>query len=249
MAGKKKRSSAANLTLMPVDLRKRRRIRVYTSLAVVFALLAAWIGGDIVGRHRDNSTEVALAQAEVDANKLRVELQTARDELALLRTGSQVAQEAQDKVRGEIRELRGQIAELEEAVAFYKNVMSPGSGEQGLRIEKLDLAAGKGANVINYRLVLTQVGDNRRYLSGDVKMMLAGRRGEEAVEVPVATLLASGSETRFKFRYYQELTGSLTLPEDVVAEQITVKANVSGRDNKEKSFIWQMQETSSAWSG
>ena len=99
MAGKKKRSSAANLTLMPVDLRQRRRVRVYTSLAVVLAILLSWVGGDIVGRHRDNSTELALLQAEQDADTLRKELQTARDELALLRTGSQVAQEAQDKVR------------------------------------------------------------------------------------------------------------------------------------------------------
>ena len=52
-------------------------------------------------------------------------------------------------------------------MAFYKSVMAPGSVEQGLRIEKFDLAATSTEGEFAFRLVLTQVGDNRNNIAGD----------------------------------------------------------------------------------
>lgn len=250
MAKKRKSSRNHEVTLVPVNLHRRRRIRVYTSLLVLLAVLAAWVGGDVTGRYRDNAAELERDALQVRIRQVSEELQAARDELALHRTGAEVALEAQDQVRGEIRELRGQIAELEEAVAFYKSVMSPGAGEQGVRIEKIGVAAANEPGVFTYRFVLTQVGDNRRHASGQVAVTLRGRRGDEAVTLTLTDLLATGSETRFRFRYYQELTGRFTLPEDVLPEQLTVTASVNGNraEAPEKSLIWQLEDVNSAGS-
>ena len=241
MARKRKSAKDHDVTLVPVNLRRRRRIRVYTTLFVIVALLAAWVGGDVTGRYRDNAAELQR-DALVEQNRDLVrQLQSARDELALYRTGAEVAQQAQ---------LRGQIAELEEAVAFYKSVMSPGAGEQGVRIEKVGVAAASEPRTYTYRFVLTQVGDNRRYASGQVTMILRGRRGDEAITMTLNDQLAAGSETGFRCRYYQELTGRFSLPEDVEPEQLTVSASVSGRrqENPEKSLIWQLEERNSVGS-
>ena len=250
MAKKRKPGKEHDVTLVPVNLHRRRRIRVYTSLLVIAAVLAAWVGGDVTGRYRDNAAEIERDALKQQARQLAEQLQVARDELALHRTGAEVAQEAQDQVRGEIRELRGQIAELEEAVAFYKSVMSPGTGEQGVRIEKVGVAAASEPGTYTYRFVLTQVGDNRRHASGEVTITLRGRRGDEAVTMILSDQLAAGSETRFRFRYYQELTGRFSLPEDVVPEQMTVSASVSGsrQSNPEKSLIWQLEDRNSVGS-
>lgn len=247
-----KKRTAANrhdITLVPVNLHRRRRVRVYTTLLVILSILGAWVGGDVTGRYRDNTAELERDSLRGEVARLEAELRAVRDELVLHRTSAEVAQEAQGQVRGEIRELRGQIAELEEAVAFYKNVMSPGSGEQGVRIEKVGVAAGNESSVYTYRLVLTQVGDNRRYASGEVALTLTGRQGDQPLSLPLGPQLAAGSETRFRFRYYQELTGRFTLPEDVVPERLDVNASVSGRKEKpEKTFIWQLEDRNSVGS-
>ena len=221
------------MVLVPVDRRRRRRLRVYGGLFVILAVLVAFVAG----------------QVSVRENTSRMERDRAR--LALHRTGTEVSQQAQEQVRSEIRDLRGQLAELEEAVAFYKSVMAPGSVEQGLRIEKFDLAATSTEGEFAFRLVLTQVGDNRNNIAGDVLLKLAARKGEKTMQLSGSDVLAEGSETRFRFRYFQELTGKLRLPADIVPEQITVEAINSARRNQktEKTYIWQLQERSGAWAG
>ncbi|MFN3714638.1 MAG: DUF6776 family protein [Alcanivoracaceae bacterium] len=251
MAKKRPGSPVDDMVLVPINRRRRRRLRVYGSLAVLLLLMAAFVGGQISVRENTSRLERDRARLTDQVTRLDSALQSARNELALHRTGTQVAQQAQEQVRSEIRDLRGQLAELEEAVAFYKSVMAPGSVEQGLRIERFELAPAGTSGEVAFRLVLTQVGDNRNNVAGDVLLRLAGRQGNEAVQLSGSDMLVEGSETRFRFRYFQELTGRLRLPDDVQAEQITVEAISGTRRNQktEKTYIWQLQERSGAWAG
>jgi hypothetical protein len=251
MMKKRPGSPVDDMVLVPINRRRRRRLRVYGSLAVLLLLMAAFVGGQISVRENTSRLERDRARLSEQVTRLDSALQSARNELALHRTGTQVAQQAQEQVRSEIRDLRGQLAELEEAVAFYKSVMAPGSVEQGLRIERFELAPAGTSGEVAFRLVLTQVGDNRNNVAGDVLLRLAGRRGKESVQLSGSDMLVEGSETRFRFRYFQELTGRLRLPDDVQPEQITVEAISGTRRNQktEKTYIWQLQERSGAWAG
>jgi Skp family chaperone for outer membrane proteins len=252
MARKKRRgSSVDNIVLEQVNPRRRRRVRVYTVLSVMLALLAAFVGGEITGRQGELAAEARQQTLEKEVKQLQASLQSARDELALHRTSTKVAESAQAQVRQEIKTLRDQVAELEEAVAFYKNVMAPGSEEEGLHIEKLDISATDEANVYSYKLVLTQLGDNRAYLAGQVQMNLSAREADQDLSLGGSDMLAEGSETKFRFRYFQELTGQLKLPEGVSPSRLKVEAVATGRrrDRAEKDFTWQLQEKNGAWAG
>lgn len=248
MTRRKKRRSPEELMLIPVDPVRRRRVRVYAGLGLVLALLVAFFGGEIRGRQGELNAEQERDELVQEVKQLRRELQTARDELALQRTSTEMAEQAQTQVRQQIKSLRDQVAELEEAVSFYKNVMAPGSRDEGLHIEKFDLAETDEPGLYRYKLVLTQVGDNRAYLSGQVQLKLAATRGEEAVAVGHSDLLAEGSETSFRFRYFQELGGRLRLPEGVAPGRLTVEAVATGRrrDRAEKEFNWRLQESNGA---
>ena len=239
------------MVLVPLDRRRRRRMRVYGSLMVTLVVLGAFVAGQISVRENTSRLERERSRLSDQVRVLDSSLQSTRNELALHRTGTQVSQQAQEQVRSEMRDLRGQLAELEEAVAFYKNVMAPGSVEQGLRIEKFDLAPSGVPGEVAFRLVLTQVGDNRNNVAGDVLLRLSGTRGEQTVLLSGSDILAEGSETRFRFRYFQELTGRLRLPEGLQPEQITVEAISGARRNQktEKTYVWQLQERSGAWAG
>ena len=43
---------------------------------------------------------------------------------------------------------------------------------------------------------------------------------------------------KFKFRYFQDMAGSFTLPEGFVAEKVLVTAKQSGKDELQVSFPW-----------
>jgi hypothetical protein len=251
MMKKRPGSPVDDMVLVPINRRRRRRLRVYGSLAVVLLVLLAFVGGQISVRENTSRMERDRARLSDQVNQLDLALQSARNELALHRTGTQVAQQAQEQVRSEIRDLRGQLAELEEAVAFYKSVMAPGSVEQGLRIERFELAPAGTSGEVAFRLVLTQVGDNRNNITGDVLLRVAGRQGDAAIQLSGSDMLVEGSETRFRFRYFQELTGRLRLPDNVQPEQITVEAISGTRRNQktEKTYMWQLQERGGAWAG
>lgn len=251
MARRKKKTSPEELMLVPVDPLRRRRLRVYGALALVLALLAAYVGGEIRGRQGEISAERERDELLLQVRELEEQLQSARDDLALQRTSTEMAEQAQSQVRQEIRSLRDQVAELEEAVSFYKNVMAPGSREEGLHIEKLDLEPAAEPGLYRYKLVLIQLGDNRAYLSGQVQMQMAASSEEEAVTIDHGSLLADDSETRFRFRYFQELSGHLRLPEGVAPERVTVEAVATGRrrDRAEKEFNLRLQESNGARPG
>lgn len=243
-AKKKRRSSQHDLVLQPINPMSQRRIRIYLSLFIVLALIGAWVGGEYTGRYLQKEYADELADLRQEYMLQGLELQAARDELALHRTGAEVAEEAQGQVRSEIKELRNQLAELEEAVAFYKSVMSPNSAEQGLRIEKFTITPASDPGTYSYRLVLTQVGDNRRRISGNVMLSLQGGAEGSLVDLPLKEQLKPQSETTYRFRYYQELEGGFMLPDNLAPKTIKVEVNVAGsrQDKQEQILVWPLEK-------
>ena len=100
------------MVLVPVDRRRRRRLRVYGSLFVMLAVLVAFVAGQVSVRENTSRMERDRARLATEVDQLDAALRAARNELALHRTGSEVSQQAQEQVRSEIRDLRGQLAEL-----------------------------------------------------------------------------------------------------------------------------------------
>lgn len=250
MARKKRGSSADEVMLVPVVPARRRRIRVYGGLGAALLLVVAFVAGDISGREGERAAERERDRLASEVSELQDKLKAARDELALHRTSAEMADQAQAQVRQEIRTLRDQVAELEEAVSFYKNVMAPGSDEEGLHIEKLAMAPADEPHTYDYKLVLTQLGNNRAYLSGQVQLQFTGQL--EGKEVSLGgELLSDNSETGFRFRYFQELTGRVRLPEGMAPSRIKVEAVATGRrrDRAERDFTWQLQENNGAGTG
>ena len=251
LRGRRRRSNASEMILVPVDPRMRRRIYLFGGAALLLVLVAVFIGGRISAERADRQVVSERTRLLQETRQLTNSLQAAREELVLHRTGSEMATQAQEQLRQELRGLRDQIAELEEAVAFYKNVMSPGAGEEGLRIERLEVTPTSQSGTYGYRLVLTQVGDNSSFISGNVSVSLDGMRDGEPFTVQTDELMAEQAETRFRFRYFQELGGRIQLPDDFTPQQLRVEAASSGRGAQtvERNFSWQVQERDGAWAG
>jgi len=236
----KSRAGIDDVTLVPVSpSRQKKRRRIWTVALLILAGVL-FFGGFWTGSSGALDTSEANQRLRSDLKSAKRELEAARNELALYRTDTEVTRQARETLRQEIKSLRDQAAELEEAVVFYKSVMAPGASE-GLQIEKMVLQPDDEAGSYRYRVVLVQAGDNRNYLSGDISLALRGTRAGEPFTLTGSDWLADGSETRFRFRYFQELNGRFQVPEGVELEAVDVEAESGGRNRYQiqKTVKWQ----------
>ena len=178
-------------------------------------------------------------RAQLARSLLVVEEQ--RQEIADLKVGTQIDTRANEEVQETVEELQDRIAQLNEEIGFYKGVMVPDAENKGLRIERLDVRAAGDANQYRYSLLLTQVVDKHDYIAGDVSIQLEGRQGDLEAVLPLADVSERSGSIRFRFRYFQNIDGEMTIPVGFEPQAITVVAQATGRDDQrlERSFSWE----------
>ena len=77
-------------------------------------------------------------------------------------------------------------------------------------------------------------------VSGDVHMDIVGKQdGEEQVVLSLTELgFTSTYPLKFKYRYFQDLTGTFALPAGFVPDRVLVTARQNGKDAVQASFPW-----------
>ncbi|QQD25144.1 hypothetical protein GJQ55_11995 [Venatoribacter cucullus] len=204
--------------------------------AVYFLLLIALVGvGGYYGGLYDSMSRIQ--QLTLERDSLSSELQAAERSIAsftqrvnVLEKGGEVDRKATEGIRQTVKELKAQISTLEEEVSFYKGIMAPSSNDRGLRVSKIDIAALENVGSFRYSIMLTQVADNSSYISGLAAVNFVGLRNGERVILPLRDLDSSVTDlgVKFRFRYFQEISGELQLPEQFVPEQVQVVLQSTG---------------------
>jgi len=150
--------------------------------------------------------------------------------------------QALDEVQGTIINLRETIAQLQEDVLFYKQIMSPENNETGLMIGQLDLESTGDPGRIRYRLELRQLGNNDNIISGYANVNVLGNQNRQEISLPLRTLAADVDQIDIKlqFRYFQNIEGVMELPAGFEPVGIQIVAVDEGNDEKtvQKSFAW-----------
>ena len=135
---------------------------------------------------------------------------------------------ANERLRRTIKELRDQIGALEEEARFYRRLVAPSEAERGFRIEQLSLSATPEPERFGYRLLLTQIVDRHDWLEGGVRVEVSGERDGVAERHALGELAGEeGFAGSFRFLYFQEFSGQLSLPEGFVPHAVTVTASVN----------------------
>jgi hypothetical protein len=172
-------------------------------------------------------------------------LASVRQELADLKLGAQVDTRANEEVRQSMESLQSQIAELNEEIRFYKGVMVPNAGAKGLRIERLDISSAAQSNQYRFSLMLTQVVDKHEFIQGVVGITVAGKQGDKVTSYQLNELSESfAGDIRFRFRYFQNVEGEITVPEGFSPTHMLIVAQPAraGMVAIERTFDWQLRE-------
>jgi len=229
-----------------VIVKRRQGFRFWRFFWLVVLIAGTAAGGYFYGYY-DSRTQVKNLKTERDflQGSLRKSEQTIDDltqRVAILEKGGEVDRRAADDFRETVRQLSDEVARLEQDVAFYKGIMAPGSGDKGLRVSKIDIVPGDRPDQYTYSVMLTQVVDNSSYIQGQAAVNVVGVRDGEKVVLPLRDLDAEvdGLGIVFRFRYFQEIKGTMTVPANFIPEQVQVVLQSQGSNSQrvEETRLW-----------
>lgn len=164
-----------------------------------------------------------------------------QQELINTEQASAVDRQALEEVQDTILNFRETIAQLEEDVLYYKQIMSPENNDTGLMIGQLDLVNMNDAGRVRYRLELRQVGNNDNIISGYANVNILGSQDRQEISMPLRSVAVDENQLdiRLQFRYFQNIQGELLLPERFEPVGVQIIAVDEGNDETvQKSFAW-----------
>lgn len=164
-----------------------------------------------------------------------------RQEIASLKLGGEVDSRATEEVWQTVESLQDEIALLNEEIKFYKGVMVPNAEDKGLRIERLDVKNTADSHKFKYSLLLTQVVDKHDFVQGGVEISVLGKEGDIDLQLKLSELNAAQKDSiGFRFRYFQNIDGELSVPAGFEPREVMIVARSFGRNAQrlEKKFNW-----------
>jgi cell division protein FtsB len=218
---------------------------VFGGLLVLLALVAGYLvfefgrisaGYDVV----DAATQ--RGQLEDQIESLSEHVAELQQEVARLETNREIDREAYKRVEGSLLTLQAKIKEQQDAIAFYRGIVSPADGKPGLRVHDFRLTRGAVEREFKLRLVLVQAMKHDRKVSGDVALTVEGNEEGQAKSYSLAALLPEDAEPAwpFSFRYFQDFDRQIVLPDGFTPERVRVEVRSRTRsiESIEESFAW-----------
>jgi hypothetical protein len=230
------------MTRLIITHRPTRKHRLIKAFIVVVALLIAW-GLFEYGRYRAGFDGVAAQLERIEQIKevatLEQRINQLREQKAILERASQIDKEAYKQLDGEMGGLRDEILELNKELAFYRGIVSPQGNSGALRLQRFEVSSSGAPSTFHYHLVLTQVLTSNGITSGTVNMVVEGI----AAGVPKSLSLSEVGdgkvkELTFRFKYFQELAGDITLPAGFVPKRVVVSVAPRSGEKLQKSYDW-----------
>lgn len=225
-----KGSKQDRLSLVRYDPWQRFWRGIFFLLFTMAVAVGSFFGGQYASLDELRTLAAERNQLQEQIIAAEQELTNYSQRVAVLEKGGEVDRQATEGIRQTVKELKAQVAVLEEEVSFYKGIMVPSGKDRGLRISKIDIQPLDQANKFRYSIMLTQVADNTRYIKGLAAINLVGLEGGKRKIIPLRELDEKVDDlgVKFSFRYFQEVVGDIVIPANFKAEQVQVVLQSSG---------------------
>jgi hypothetical protein len=189
-----------------------------------------------------SAAQVALERRELIAKADRLERQNSKlnARVAELEMARKLDREAYGQVEQTLGELQSQLSRQADDLAFYKSIVSPADGVQGLRIHRFEVSPGAEPREYQLKLTLIQSMRHESVAAGLVQVVVHGMQGDRPARYSVGELLGRPkAQLPFSFRYFQTIEQAVTLPEGFQAFEAEVQVRSSKlRFPMQQSFPW-----------
>jgi len=217
-------------------------VRVFLVLLVLIAGYLVFEYGRISAGYDTFDAANQRGALEDHIRTLDDEIESLKQEVALQETHREIERVAYKEVEDRLIALQAKIVEQQDAIAFYRGIVSPADGKSGLRVQEFKLTRGNEERQFNLRLVLVQAMKHDRKASGDVALSVEGNEDGEVKSYALAELLPADADKAwpFSFRYFQDFDRQIVLPDGFTPERVHVEVRSRTRSisSIEESFAW-----------
>ncbi|HEX4853067.1 DUF6776 family protein [Arenimonas sp.] len=179
-----------------------------------------------------------LAVASKRATQAEALVKQLRQNVATLRRSDQISRSANTELQASLAEREEEVSGLRADVAFYERLVGATGQRRGLSVHEAVFAPEAGGTW-RYTVTLTQNLNRGAISKGEARVSVEGvsegrlrtLRWEDLVQKPGAPGQA------FSFRYFQQLEGSIMLPEGFTPQRVRVQLRSDG-STVDQAFPW-----------
>ena len=233
-------SKPATLVVRRHDPRRARVLALLVALGWLLTLVAAWglatrrAAPDferLDAQHRALGAELARTRADLDKS---------REAEARATRSDQVSRTANETLETELRDRTEEIALLRADLAFYERLVGGRGPRQGLTVHQFALRAIGDSHGYAFRLTLAQNLKKAAHATGELALVVDGVRGSRLETLNWAALSQSEAPAplHFKFKYFQQIDGSLMLPEGFQPNRVTISARTEDGEEVRQAVAW-----------
>ena len=161
--------------------------------------------------------------------------------LTVLERETEVVREANRLLREGESQRQAELNLLQAELDFYRRLAGTGGEQTGLAVYQAELSATDSPLVFQYILTLTQNIRRASIISGKLRLDVEGTLDNRPVTL-FWSRLSDGEtpEPSFRFKYFQQFEGYLTLPENFSPIRLLVTLDVKDQSKPvSRSFDWQ----------
>jgi len=209
----------------------RSNWKIFLLPIILLSVLAffAWSIFDY-GRYRAGFDQTAVNQRDSmqreKMDTLEKQLSEFRSRVARLESAKKVDTFANQAVKDTLAEMESQNQVLREELQFYRRIVSPSKGRQGMHIHDFNLTQNLKGDY-SYRLTLIHIqGPNKhhRESDGEIRLFVEGRQAGVNKKLNFATVSTSKkSKIRYRFKYFARFEGGLSLPKNFKPSAIEIQ--------------------------
>lgn len=216
-----------------------RRIWLFR-LGLVAAVLVSLWGAFFYGEYRVGFDRRELMDMQDKLAESEKHNQALNDEITVLQRQREVDETAHQQAQGAMEDLQKKLTETQEELGFYKGIVSPAAGEEGVRVQSLRFSNGGAPRLYHYRLVLMQARTRELRVSGNVGMKIYGVQDGKPVMLDARELAPQGSHPNFGFalQYFENLEGDAFLPAGFQPGRVEVTVQENGQQPVQQNFDW-----------
>lgn len=203
-------------------------------------LVTAWLaaGFAVPELARTQATLEALEQRD---SERQAELRELQQEAATLRRSDQISRSANLELQATLTEREEEVAGLRADIDFYERLVGDTGQRRGLSVHDARFSAENGGSW-RYTVTLTQNLNRGAISRGEMRLMIDGVSGGRLHSLDWTELLQQpdAPAQAFSFRYFQQLEGSVLLPEGFTPQRVRVQLR-SGGNTVDQEFPWAAQ--------
>jgi hypothetical protein len=212
---------------------------LWPCLAVAWALSAAAVFA--WAQHRAAPRMASLEQEHGRLNgqwqRGRAELEALRQQVATLEHSDRISRAANQQLQHTLAERERSIATLRADLAMYERTAGAGA-RGGLQVQSASFRQ-EAAGSWRYRIVLAQGRREREHNVGRLQFAIEGVRDGRIATIGWNELhqARAAPAQGYEFRYFQQLAGSVMLPEGFIPQRVRVRLH-GEEESREQTLAW-----------